>query len=40
MRGNEVSFMLDCALTLVVASVLIHGISVTPLMSLRKKWQD
>lgn len=40
MRGDEVSFMLDCALTLVVASVLIHGISVTPLMSLRKKWQD
>ena len=40
MRGEEVSFMLDCALTLVVASVLIHGISVTPLMSLRKKYQD
>lgn len=37
MHGKEVTFMLDCALTLVVASVLIHGISVTPLMSLRQK---
>ncbi len=37
MRGDEANYMMDCALTLVVASVIVHGISVNPLMALRRK---
>lgn len=37
MRGEEASYMMDCALTLVVASVIVHGFSVNPLVALRQK---
>lgn len=37
MRGDEANYMMDCALTLVVASVIVHGISVNPLMALRRR---
>lgn len=37
MRGDEATYMMNCALTLVVASVIVHGISVNPLMALRRK---
>lgn len=37
MRGEEANYMMDCALTLVVASVIVHGISVNPLMALRRR---
>lgn len=37
MRGEEANYMMDCALTLVVASVIVHGISANPLMALRRR---
>ncbi len=37
MRGDEANYMMDCALTLVVASVIVHGISVNPLLALRRR---
>lgn len=40
MTGPEASSMVDMALTLVVASVVIHGITVTPLLNRREAWQQ
>lgn len=36
-RGEEASYMIDCALTLVVSSIILHGITAAPIMALRSK---
>ncbi|GLR07671.1 sodium:proton antiporter [Mixta theicola] len=40
MTGPQADAMVDMALTLVVASVVIHGITVTPLLNRRQAWQQ
>lgn len=38
--GSEASRMVDIAITVVTLSVFIHGISVTPLLALRRKREE
>jgi NhaP-type Na+/H+ or K+/H+ antiporter len=40
MSGAQADAMVDMALTLVVASVVIHGVTVTPLLNRREAWQQ
>lgn len=36
-HGKEASYMIDCALTLVVSSIIIHGITAAPLMAFKAR---
>ncbi|MGD8163947.1 cation:proton antiporter [Pantoea sp. FN0307] len=40
MSGPQADAMVDMALTLVAASVVIHGVTVTPLLNRRQAWQQ
>ena len=40
LAGSEASRMVDIAITVVTLSVFIHGISVTPLLALRRKREE